>query len=121
MENSEITSHVKLKMRIMQLKQEAYDDEDELKYNIRVFAHTLNPVSLAKQSLRNLAEDSQVQYDMAKIGLNFGVNIVIGRILGKNSNIKGIVSAFLVEKLSDYFIHVKLPKIISDISRKIHR
>lgn len=121
MENTEISSHTELVMHIMQLKQEKFRQEEKLEYSIREIAYSLNPVMLTKKYLHELAEDSGVQFDLAKVGLNLGANLLIDRILGKNSSFKGILSALLVEKLSATFITKNLTKLISGISRLIHR
>lgn len=121
MENTEIYSYTDLVMRIMHLKQEKFRQEDELKYSFKVFVFSLNPVSFVKQTLHDLAEDSEVKYDLTKVGLNLGANLIIDRILGKNSGIKGFLSALLVEKISTSFISGNLSKIISGISKFTHR
>jgi hypothetical protein len=121
MENIIITSHTDLVMRIMHLKQEKFRQEEELKYSFKEFAYSLNPVSLVKQTLHDLAGDSEVQYDLTKVGLNLGANLIIDRILGKNSSIKGFLSALLVEKISASFISGNLSKIVSGIRKLIHR
>ena len=121
MENIEINSHTELVMRIMHLKQEKFRQEEEIKYSIKEFLYSLNPITAAKKYLHELADDNVVKYDFAKMGLNLVANLLITRILGKNSSFKGILSALLVEKLSTSFINNNLSKIISGFSRRKHR
>ena len=121
MENTEITGYSEMVMRIMHLKQEKFRQEDELKDAFKEFIYNLSPVSMVKQSLHKLAEDREVQFDLTKIGLNLGANFLIDRILGKNSSLKGFLSALLVEKISDSFINNNLSTIISGIRRLIDR
>lgn len=121
MENTEIYSHTELVMRIMHLQQEKFRQEEELEYSIREIGYSLNPVTLTKKYLHELAENSGVQIDLAKIGLNLGANLLIDRILGKNNSFKGLLSALIVEKFSASFINNNLSKIISRISSLMHR
>ncbi len=121
MENTEISSHTELLMRIMHLKQEKFRQEEQLEYSIREIGYSLNPVILTKKYLHELAESSEVKFDLTKIGLNLGANLIIDRILGKNSSFKSILSALIVEKFSTYFINNKLLNIISGIGKRLHR
>jgi hypothetical protein len=121
MENIEISGHTELIMQIMHLKQEKFRQEDELKYTFKEFVFTLNPISMVKNSLHDLAQDSEVQFDMAKVGMNMGANYIIERILGKNSSFKGFLSALIVEKVSAALINTNLTKIISGIRKLTHR
>lgn len=121
MGNTEITIYTEVTMRIMHLKQEKFRQEDELKDAFKEFVYHLSPVSMVKQSLHQLAQDREVQFDLTKIGLNLGANFLIDRILGKNSSFKGFLSALLVEKISDSFINNNLSNLISGIRRLINR
>ncbi|HAX96709.1 MAG TPA: hypothetical protein DCY35_09365 [Prolixibacteraceae bacterium] len=87
MGNTEITNYTGVAIRIMHLKQEKLRQEDELKYELKEFVYNLSPVSMVKQSRHKLAEDREVQIDLTKIGLNWGANFLIDRILGKNSRL----------------------------------
>ncbi|HCY40349.1 MAG TPA: hypothetical protein DHV48_03200 [Prolixibacteraceae bacterium] len=121
MENTQITGYTEVTMRIMHLKQEKIRQEDELNDALKELVYNLSPVSMVKQSLHQLAHDREVQFDLTKIGLNLGANFLIDRILGKNSSLKGFLSALLVEKVSASFINNNLSVIISGIRRLINR
>ncbi|OFX58327.1 MAG: hypothetical protein A2066_06605 [Bacteroidetes bacterium GWB2_41_8] len=121
MENTQITGYTEVTMRIMHLKQEKIRQEDELNDALKELVYNLSPVSMVKQSLHKLAHDREVQFDLTKIGLNLGANFLIDRILGKNSSLKGFLSALLVEKISASFINNNLSVIISGIRRLINR
>lgn len=122
MEKIKISSHTELVMRIMNLKAEKYTREEELRYSFKEFVYTLNPVSLVKESLHNLAEDREVKFDMAKIGINLGANFLIDKIMGRNRSIKGFLSSVLIEKLSSLFLNNNnnISKIISEVSKLLH-
>jgi hypothetical protein len=115
METKNITSHAQLCLQIMHLKAEKFKQEEELKHTFQEFVYTINPVNLVKNSLHDLAEDHEVQFDLAKVGLNMGANFLINQVLGRNRSIKGFLSSMLVEKFSSSYINNNVSKIISGI------
>lgn len=115
MENKKITTHAELCLQIMHLKAEKFKQEEELKHTFKEFVYTINPVNLVKNSLHDLAVDKEVQFDLAKVGLNMGANFLINQVLGKNRSIKGFLSSMLVEKFSSSYINNNVSKIISGI------
>lgn len=121
METIEISSHADLLLRIAELKEINSWQDAEFKDTFREFVNTLNPLSMVKESLHELAEDREVQFDLAKVGMNLGANFIIDRILGKHSSIKGFLGAKLVEKISASLINSNVYNIISGIGRLIHR
>lgn len=120
MENTEISNHTELVMRIMHLKQEKFRQEEELKYSIREIGYNLNPATLAKNYIHELAENGELKFDIAKVGLNLAVNLIITRIMGKNRGVKGFLGALLVKTFSSS-INNNLSSIVSGISRLIRR
>lgn len=120
MEKIEINSYADLAIHIMHLKQEKFRKEEEIKYFIKEMRYSLNPVLLAKNYVHDLSVNSEFKFDMAKVGLNFAVNLIITRIMGKNRGATGILSALLVKTISSS-IQNNLSKIVSGIGRLIRR
>lgn len=120
MENIEISNHTQLVLRIQQIKAEKIRQEEELKIAMKGFVNNFNSVSIVKEYLHSLASDKEVQFDLAKVGLNIGANFIIDRVLGKNRSIVGFLSSLVAEKLSASFINDNFSKIISGIGKIIH-
>jgi hypothetical protein len=121
MQNKETLNHAELSLRIMELKSEILLQEDELKYRFKEFLFTLNPISIVKDSIHELASDKEVQFDLTKVGLNLGANFLIDQVLGRNRSIKGFLSSVLVEKFSNTFINKNASGIISGISKLLSK
>jgi hypothetical protein len=120
MENKEISNHAELVLRIMDLKAEKFSREEDLKYTFKEFVSTLNPISMVKESLHQLAADRDVKFDLAKVGLNLGVDFIIDKVLGRNRSVKGFLSSVLIEKFSTLFLNNNISKIVSEISKLLH-
>lgn len=121
MQNKEILNHSELSLCIMQLKSDILLQEDELKHTFKGFLFTLNPISIVKDSIHELARDKEVQFDLTKVGLNLGTNFLIEQVLGRNRSIKGFLSSVLVEKFSNTFINKNASGIISGISKFLNK
>jgi hypothetical protein len=117
MEKTDICSHSELMLQIMRLKAEKLEGEKELSYKFKELVYTFNPVSLVKKSIHDLADDTDVKYDLAKIGLNVGANFLIDQLLGKNRSVKGFLSSLVVEKISSSYINNNLSSIIAGIGK----
>ena len=89
MENSDISNHLELRIRISQLKAEQNIQKAALANMCKEFVSTLNPVTFVKSSLHTLATDKTVQFDLVKVGLNLGTNLIIDQTLGRYRSIKG--------------------------------
>ncbi|MDZ4757929.1 MAG: hypothetical protein SGJ10_07310 [Bacteroidota bacterium] len=120
-DNTEITNHTDLALRIMHLKSERFDQETELKHTAKEFVYHLSPINMLKGSIRELASDREVQRDLTKVGINMGTHFIIDKVLGKNRSIKGFLSSLLVGNIASSLISNNMPKIISGISKLVHR
>lgn len=121
MQKKEILNHAELSLHIMQLKSDIALQEDELKHTFKSFLFTLNPVSIVKDSIHELAKDKEVQFDLTKVGLNVGANFLIDQLLGRNRSIKGFLSSVLIEKFSNTFINKNASGIISGITKLLSK
>ena len=97
METTTILNHTELVNKILQLRQQKAIEDAALKATFKEFVGSLDPISLAKKSLHDLALDQQVQYDLVKVGLNLGTNFVIGQVMRKYPNMKGFLSSVLFQ------------------------
>ncbi len=116
MKEYEISTYTDLCLRIQKLKAEKYTQEEELQRSFKALIYSLDPISIVKESLHNLAKDNIVQSDLAKVGLNIGTNFIIDQVLGRYRSIKGFISSVLVEKISIPWVNNNASKIISVIS-----
>lgn len=121
MENNEISNYSELVMHIRQLKQEKSDQEEEIKYTIRELILLLNPITMFKNGIHGLAEDSQAKFDMAKVGLDMGISILVNGLLRNRYGIKGIIGKLLLEKFSSTVIGNNLTKLVSGFRNRFHR
>ncbi|MBA3900654.1 MAG: hypothetical protein H0X62_10675 [Bacteroidetes bacterium] len=121
MENIGISNHKELVLHILQQKAEKFSHEVELRNAFKVFLHNIDPVTIIKGSIKELAEDKEVQFDIAKVGLNMSTTFIIDQVLGKNRSIKGFIGSVLAEKLSTSLINYNFPTIFSGIAKLISK
>ena len=112
-----IASYKELQQQIALTKAEKVLEELNVQYAFQEFVHTLNPVSIFKNSIHNLTQDKEVQVDLTKAALNVGANFIIDKSLGKFNSIKGFISSLVVENISKSFINNNSSKIISLIGK----
>ena len=118
MENIDIYDHASLVTQIQQLRTLKKIQEEELKNCFSEFVDSLNPVTLVKKSLHDLADNKEVQFDLAKVALNTASNLVIDSLFGKYKSIKGFLSAVMVEGVSNNFINNSSIKVLSFFKKK---
>lgn len=119
MENKEISNYPELVLHIMHLKQDKFRQEEEIKYTIRELIYLLNPVTIIKQGLHNLATDAEARVDMLKVGLSMGANMLVNRIMRNKSGMVGLVGKVLLGKFSSTLIGRNLTKIVSGIRDRV--
>ena len=106
-------THSDLLLRISELKAEKTREETTLRISFNAFVASLNPVTIVKNSLHELAMDSEVHTSVAKMGLNLGANYIINGVLGKHRSFKNFLNTLLIEKFSTSIIYNNLSKILS--------
>lgn len=119
MENKEISNYPELVLHIMHLKQDKFRQEEEIKYTVRELIYLLNPITIIKQGIHNLAEDAEARVDMLKVGLSMGTNLLMNRILRNKSGIVGLIGRVVVGKFSSSVIGNNLTKIVSGIRNRM--
>jgi hypothetical protein len=111
MDHSDINSYRALNLKILQLKVEKERQEELLKYQFKEILHALSPSVILKNTLHDLAENKEVQFDLTKVSLNMIASFAISKVLGKNRSIKGFLSSLLLEKMAGSMINKNLEKI----------
>ena len=119
MENKEISNYSELVLHIMHLKQDKFRQEEEIKYTVRELIYLLNPVTIIKQGLHNLADDAEARVDMLKVGISMGANMLVNRIMRNKSGIVGLLGKVVLGKFSSTLIGRNLTKIVSGIRDRI--
>ena len=101
--------HAHLMERIKELKADKLRQELSLQYSLRALIDTLDPFQMVKRSLHQLAEDKQLHFDIATVGLNLGANLIVDGIFGKpkkdcenDSYLKTMVAS-LLKSIKDIF------------------
>ena len=116
MNRPQISNLAELELHAQHLKAQKRQQETELKTTFNELIYSINPISIAKQSLHELAGDLEVQFDVIKMGLNIGANLVIDKVLGKHQSIKGFLSSIVMEKLSTIVINNNATDIVLGIT-----
>ena len=120
MEKAAITSYSELTMGIALLKEEKRMQEVHLKRSVTEFTESLSPLSIIKGSMKKLISNSEVQSDVAAMGLNIGARFLIDQVFGGRLSIKGFLGTMLASNISSSLITKNAPKIISAISNLFH-
>jgi len=117
MEKIIIKNHSELLLHIMQLKSQKISQEIEIKHSFKSLINSLSPISMIKNSLRDLSQDKEARFNIAKVGLNLGTNFIIEKVVGRNKSIKGFLSSIILEKFSGAFINKNASSIITSINK----
>ena len=116
MNHPQISNLADLELHVQHLKTQKRQQEVELKMTFNEVIEAINPISIAKQSLHELAGDLEVQFDVVKMGLNVGANLIIDKVLGKHQSVKGFLSSIVMEKLSTVVINNNATDIVLGIT-----
>lgn len=117
MENTQISSHAELLFRIVELKARKQGHEAVLKDKFLIITSSFDFLAHLKKGSMN----KNHEFDLVKVGLNTGVNLIIDLVLGKNRSVKGFLSSLLVEKFTSILINDNLSTIVSGVQNFIHR
>jgi len=104
---TEIKDLRSLQQSIAHLKALKSSQEEMLREDIMDFIKSLNPVSIVKDSLHDLASDKEVQFNLVKIGINFGAELLTAMLFGKQRSLPGFLGAKVVKKIAGYFFKNK--------------
>ncbi len=112
-----IKNYTDLQFRIMQLNSLREEQELELKNGVKELYNSMHPISILKHTLAGLVSDKQVRFDAAKIGLDFGSDFLIGKLVGSNLNLTKYFSSIILQKASDYLLNNHPEKIAWGIEK----
>lgn len=112
-----LTPSEKLQLRIAELKVQKEIQEQELSKSLESIMDSLNPVSLAKNGLQDLAEDRDVQEGATGAALKIGTRFLAFKVIGRFGGIFGAVAAAVVGNLSDHYVDKTTPKMLSAVGR----
>lgn len=99
-----LNNHETLLLEISNLRLKRKLQEEELKDAWKTFADSMNPVAIVKDSLHKLTHDPEIKTELGSAAMHAGASLIIGKVLGKHSSIKGYVASVIVEKLYFSFI-----------------
>ncbi len=116
METTQITNHTELLLQIEELRYLKNIQEENLKQSFKTVSGTLDLLSIFKGS-----NNTNPEFDIAKVGLNTALDLIIDMVLGKHRSIKGFLSSVLVEKFSTMLVNNNLGNVISGITQLIHK
>ena len=117
MKTNEIDSHTELVLQIIYLREVKQEQEAELKKEISAFVYTLSPVSIFKNSLKELVADKTMQQNLTRVGVKVGISFIIQKIIRKNSLVSGMLSAVLTEKVAAVLTGNNLSSIVTGIGK----
>ena len=115
MENTVITNHTQLHLRIAELRMYKGIQEEELKIMLKDAFSMLNIISIFKTT----SEEQPMQ--LAKSAVNMALDLIIDLVLGKHRSIKGFISSILVERFTTSLVDNNLYNVISTVTELFHR
>ncbi|MBI1191644.1 MAG: hypothetical protein GC205_00525 [Bacteroidetes bacterium] len=104
MEDGSNYTPAELRLRVLELQQKKVQEEETLKDVFQDLIQSVNPVQIVKSSIHKLSQDQQVKIDLAKIGVTFGVNLLLGTVFSRKRNVKVFLAALAIEKVAIPFI-----------------
>lgn len=123
MKNIKPSPHASLKLQIMHLKAERFENEERIKRTARSIVYSLHPATLARETIQELSEDRQVQVSATQTALMMGTRFLVYKVLGRFGGLLGVVGAAAAGQFSDKYINEAAPKILNVIGslfRKKH-
>jgi len=94
-----ISNHTALKHRIMQLRSERLDQENELKRSIKELYFSISPTEIVKNTFREIFQNDETRQGLLNTGLNIGSDYLIGKILGRGNTVKGYIASIVLGSL----------------------
>ncbi|MEO6902212.1 MAG: hypothetical protein ABI315_03565 [Bacteroidia bacterium] len=120
----EINNHLELKRVIMKLNYKREEQEEEIKYKIKELYYSFHPLTIIKSGLDSILHTPEINEDIKTIGVNVGIDYIVGRLFKRSSSIKGFLASIVVEKLAEKlfsknpdFLKNSLNKIVDLVGR----
>lgn len=94
-----INSYAALKLRVTYLETLKEAQEEELKNDFRNVLASLQPANLVKSALHNITHDDELKSDAGSLGLNLGLDFLVGKLFNKNGSIGSYLKAVVAEQV----------------------
>lgn len=101
LETIEVNNHLELKQVIMKLNYRRAEQEEEIKHNLKELYYSFHPLTIIKNGLGSILHTPEIKDDIKSIGVNMGVDYLVGRLFKRGSSIKGFIASMVVEKLAE--------------------
>ncbi|HKC66860.1 MAG TPA: hypothetical protein VKG26_01390 [Bacteroidia bacterium] len=111
-----ISTYEELTIRINQLNSTKDAQEIELKNNINQLYKKFQLKNIIKETIKDLAHDTEFREDGFRAAKGMATDFVIGRLFNKNNTIRGFITTILIEKLVTPIIKNNKDKILAFIS-----
>lgn len=121
MEHPTISNHEALVLHIQKLRAEKLVQEENLKFAFKELAVTLNPISVIKESLHDLAKNKEVRLDFVKAGANLAITLLLNQVLKKSVGLKGSIGYTLLKMIPPSIIQNSFTKLRDRFSPKINQ
>lgn len=115
METKNINNYSDLVLRIHDLRWEVSIKEEKLQESFAELAKSVNPVSIAKESLFLLAEDENAQTNLTVAGIRMAIKLICNKLFGKDNNVHELISSVLIPNIPISFFNEKIAKIANGI------
>jgi hypothetical protein len=103
--------------RIVRLTLEKENRGNELKREVKDLYDSVSVSTILKGALHKFTSDKEVKTDLAKTGLNTGIDYLAGKLFGRSSSLKGYFSSILFGKLAGYVINKYSPAVLNSIAK----
>jgi hypothetical protein len=110
-----------LETKILELRARKKAQERAIKESAKSLVTEFSPVTLAKNTIFELADDKEVQADVTKIGLNIGIGLLVNKLVSRQSGFKGVLMTLLVSKLSSYAIEHGTPYLLAGLNSYLEK
>lgn len=94
-----ISSYAALKLRVTYLETLKEAQEEELKKDFKNVLVSLQPANLVKSAIHNITHDDELKSDAGSLGMNLGLDFLVGKIFNKSGSIGSYIKATIAEQV----------------------
>jgi len=106
------SQHQFLLEKIEQLTIDKEEKENNIKQSFSDLVNSLNPFTIAKNSLHEFVTNKDVKTDLASSGLQLGLTLLSNKLFGKYYSPKGFVGAVVTENILGKITKENIPTLI---------
>lgn len=111
-----ISGYAELNLRIMHLKSDKFEQEEEIKRNIQMLGQSLNPMNVVRNAIHGFTQDNEVKTDITMMAVKLGTNFLIHKVLKRYGGVVGFVGSVVLGKLSASLIRNNVPSLVTGVS-----